>query len=142
MSINPIPPKRGVKPSEDAMREAFEAEWSRCEGWIQSALDLSGGTHDLADVKACVESGEARLWGWSRSAAVTEVQTWPRARFLLVWLAGGDLEELRDVMLPLMEAYGREQNCTRCYIVGRPGWAKVLPGYRTVAVSVAKELSN
>jgi hypothetical protein len=119
---------------------AFEAEWDRCAPWIASALDMSGGSHDLADVKALVERGEARLWGWANSALVTEVQVWPRAKFLLLWLAGGDLGELRDEILPLAEAYGREQGCTRCYIVGRPGWAKVLPGYRAVAVSVAKEL--
>jgi len=140
VSINPLPPKRETKPDEAAIRAAFEAEWARCEAWISSALDLSGGTHSIEDVKAAVESGEARLWGWDRSAVVTEVQTWPRAKFLLIWLAGGDLKELRDVMLPLMEEYGREQGCSRSYVVGRPGWAKALPGYRTVAVSIAKEL--
>lgn len=120
--------------------EAFEAEWARCAPWISSALDVSGGSHDIDDVKALVETGEARLWGWPNSALVTEIQIWPRAKFVLLWLAGGDLFELRDKILPLVEAYGREQDCTRCYIVGRPGWARVLPGYRTVAVSIAKEL--
>jgi hypothetical protein len=140
MSINPLGPNREAEPQ--TVCGAFEVEWARCEAWIRSALDMSGGSHAIEDVKAAVERGEARLWGWTKSAAVTEVQTWPRARFLLIWLAGGDLEELRDVMLPLMEAYGREQGCTRCYIVGRPGWSRVLPGYHTVAISLAKELSH
>lgn len=129
-----------IEAVQAADRATFDAEWARCAPWIEAALDVSGGTHWIEDIKTMVERREARFWAWTNSAAVTEVQVWPRAKFLLVWLAGGSLEELRDEVLPLMEAHGRENDCTRCYIVGRPGWAKVLPGYRTVAVSVAKEL--
>jgi hypothetical protein len=127
---------------QDVIDPAFEAEWTRCAPWIGAALEYSGGSHDLEDVKAAVERGEARLWGWPNSAVVTELQNWPRGRFLLIWLAGGALDELRDVMLPQVEDYGREQGCDRVYVIGRSGWAKALPGYRQVAVSVAKELSN
>lgn len=120
----------------------FEAEWARCGPWIDAALVHAGGTHSLDDVRAmvCDPDQPVRFWAGRKAALVTEVQTWPSAKVLLLWLAGGDLEELKDVIRPKAEAWGREQGCGRVMIVGRPGWAKVLPDYTVQAVVCGKEL--
>jgi hypothetical protein len=120
----------------------FETEWARCGPWIEAALAHAGGTHTLADVKAmvCDPDHPVRFWAGQRSALVTEVQTWPNTTTLLLWLAGGDLAELRDELRPMAEAWGRDQGCERVMIVGRPGWARALPGYAVQAVVCGKEL--
>lgn len=130
-----------VQRREAEAKRAFEAEWARCAPWIEAALDVAE-THGIDDVKAMVERRESRFWAGRQCAAVTDVQVWPRARWLLIWLAGGDRAELEDQMLPKMEAYGREQGCSKAFIVGRPGWARTLKtrGYGVAAVTVTREL--
>jgi hypothetical protein len=118
----------------------FETEWARCSAWLQAALDATPAGHTLDDVKALVERREARLWSGRASAMVTELQVWPQEKWLLFWLAGGDLDELVNELRPMAEDYARENGCSRSIIIGRPGWERALTGYRRVAVSLAKEL--
>jgi hypothetical protein len=119
-----------------------EAEWARCAPWLDAALDHAGRTHSLADVRTSIERGEARLWAGARSALVAIVETDPGDRRLLVWLAGGDRDELETETLPLAEAWGREAGCRRVLIIGRPGWERALKskGYAPLARIVAKDL--
>lgn len=118
----------------------FEEEWARCGPWLEAALALTRGTHSLEDVRRAVETGECRLYTGRASALVCEMQDWPQRKVLLLWLAGGDLAELRDELRPLAERWGREQGCTHVSIIGRPGWARALPEYEQIAVVCGKEL--
>jgi hypothetical protein len=118
----------------------FEAEWARCAPYIAAALDHAGGTHGVDDVKFMVQRREARFWAGRRAALVTQIEDHPRVRWLVLWLAGGDLDELVDELRPAAEAYGRVHGCQRVVIFGRPGWERVLTGYSPVARLIAKEL--
>lgn len=124
-----------------AEEAAFRAEWSRCAPWIEAALEHAG-THTLADVEALVRTRECRFWAGREAALITEVQVWPQRKVLLLWLAGGDLDELRDELRPMAEAYGRDQGCDVVRISGRQGWVRALrgEGYEPVSWSCAKEL--
>lgn len=84
-------------------------------------------------------AGNARLWLGERSAAVTQIEEHPRLKALTVWLAGGDLGELKDVLLPQAEAFARAQGCRFLAVTGRQGWARTL-GYRPIHWTCAKEL--
>lgn len=118
----------------------FETEWARCSPWIEAALAHANGTHDLADVKAAIDRGEATFWNGHRSAMVTEIHAYPKFTTFNFWLAGGDLDELRDVLRPLAEQFYAAQGCRYATITGRPGWARAL-GYRTLHHTCAKDLS-
>lgn len=118
----------------------FEDEWARCAPWIEAALEHGGATHALEDIEALVRAREARFWAGREAAVVTEVQTWPRMKVLNVWLAGGDLAELRDELRPLVEAYGVAEGCQRMLVPGRQGWARAL-GYRPQFWICTKELT-
>ena len=80
---------------------SFETEWARCAPWLDAALDHAGRTHALADVKAAITRGEAHLWPGAASALVAAIEDDPGERRLLIWLAGGDREELEAEILPL-----------------------------------------
>ena len=120
--------------------QLFEAEWARCAGWLQAALERAPPTHTLDDVKVEVRCGNAKFWHGRASAAITQIEVSPRTKALTVWLAGGDLAELRDEMLPRAEAFAREQGCRFVAVTGRPGWARAL-GYRPLHWTCAKELT-
>jgi GNAT superfamily N-acetyltransferase len=124
-----------------APREAFDAAWARCGPWLQAALDEAPLAYTLDDVRKLVRAGEAQLWVFERSAAVTRVFDEPRARVLNHWLVGGDLEELTH-MQPHVEAWARTRGCTRLMLGGRRGWARVLEphGFSMAGVVLTKEL--
>ena len=121
---------------------SLDADWARCAPWIEAALAHAGRTHALEDIRAAISRGEARLWPGAASALVAAVETDPGERRLLIWLAGGDREELEDDILPAVEAWGRETGCRRAMVIGRGGWERALKskGYAPLARIVAKEL--
>ncbi|MGZ6016478.1 MAG: hypothetical protein ACXWKM_12100 [Phenylobacterium sp.] len=121
---------------------SFETDWARCASWLEAALDHAGRTHSLADVRAAVERDEARFWPGPRSALVAVIEADPGERRLLIWLAGGDRDELETTILPLVEAWGRENHCRRALVIGRAGWERRLQskGYAPLARIVGKDL--
>lgn len=110
---------------------SFEAEWSRCRPWLMKALARGGEpqTHDIDDVLAEVLTGDAQFWPGLNAAFVTQVHDFPRYRALHSWIAGGDLGEIVEDMLPEIEAWGRGRGCTRFTVIGRKGWLRVLAKY-------------
>ena len=93
-------------------------EWERCRGWIAAALEYTGGTHTIDDVLAAIVSGRAFLLAGERSALVCEVQVYPQMRVLHIWLAGGELAELRTLN-EQMDELARHLKCQRVTISGR-----------------------
>lgn len=119
-----------------------EAAWARAAPWLEAALAHAGGTHRLSDVRAIVDSGEARAWFGDRAALVALIEDEPCERRLLIWLAGGDLDELVARLRPEAESWGREHGCGRVLIIGRAGWERALApeGYAPLARIIGKEL--
>lgn len=115
---------------------------ARCGPWLEAALAHAGGTHALADVWAMVTDGLAQAWASPNACLITVLEDDPRERRLLLWLAGGDLDELVKHLRPAAEAWGRRQGCRRALIIGRPGWERTLApeGYAPLARIIAKEL--
>lgn len=55
------------------------------------------------------------------------------------WLAGGDLDEILQ-LVPELEEYAKYSYCHRVMVSGRRGWLKVLDGYREHGVKLSKDL--
>lgn len=85
-----------------------------------------------------VDSGDAHLWVFESSIVVTRFVEEPAGRTLLYWLAGGDLNEIKE-MEPHMSAWGQSQGCTRKMLVGRAGWQRAL-GWKRVGVVLAENM--
>lgn len=113
----------------------------RWQDHIKRALDYQA-THSIEDVERMIEDEEARLWLGEKSAAVTEIIQFPRMKVLHLWLCGGDLREITEVMLPQAEAYARVIGCTRMTTGGRIGWDRVMNkhGFTPIASVCAKDL--
>ncbi len=109
------------------------ADFKRCRPFLQAALDLAGGTHTMADVVQGIADGVFHFWPGEKSAAITRVHEYPRARYLHIFLAGGDLDELL-AMVPLFKSWAKHLGCTELTLAGRPGWERVLGWTRRAVV--------
>lgn len=114
---------------------------TRWQDHIKRALAYQA-THDIEDVERMVADGDAQLWEGEKSAAVTEIIVFPRLKALHLWLCGGDLREITEVMLPQAEAFARMEGCTRLTTAGRIGWDRVMNkhGFTPIGSVCAKDL--
>ena len=104
-----------------------------CRKWIEDALEYSGGSHDFQDVADGILSGRMQLWPAEKGCAVTEIVLYPKKSVLHVFLAGGEMETIVN-MIDSAVAWGKTQGCTSMTIAGRRGWVRVLArhGYKPV----------
>lgn len=99
-------------------------------------------THTLGDVAREIIDGKAQHWRGEKSEIVTEIKSFPLMKVCRIWLAGGDMDELVNVMLPDVEAWAKDNGCARVEIVGRKGWKRALPEYREPYAVLHKELEH
>jgi hypothetical protein len=109
--------------------------------YIEAALEYSGGTHDFDDVKRSIIAGRMQLWPGKQSAAVTEVVEYAKKKVLHIFLAGGDMDELID-MIDSAAAWGRTQGCTSLTMSGRKGWERALApsGFKPVMIVLERAI--
>lgn len=112
----------------------------QCRVWIEDALEYSGGTHTFDDVKQGILESRFQLWPADRGCAVTEIVIYPKKKVLHVFLAGGEMDQIVDMIDSAVE-WGKAQGCVSMTIAGRHGWKRVLGeyGYKPVMTVLEKE---
>jgi hypothetical protein len=119
-------------------------ELNRCRQWIVDALEYSKGTHTFDDIATGVMTQRYQLWPGNESAVVTEVIVYPQFKNLHFFLAGGNLDELKQ-MRPHIETWGKSVGCTRVTLAGRKGWERTFlkdEGYEPQWFILSKELQD
>lgn len=110
--------------------------------WLLDAL-AHDGTHGLEDVTAALAEGRAQLFACATGACVTEVVVAPRKRYLRVWLAGGDMDGMRQLH-PQVVAFAKAEGCTSIVMHGRTGWERTFltreEGWRPTLMTFEKEV--
>jgi hypothetical protein len=85
-----------------------------------------------------------QLWPGDSSVVVTEVIVYPQLRDLHFFLAGGNLDELKQIH-QIIENWGRSVGCTRVTLAGRRGWERTFlkdKGYEPQWFILSKELRD
>lgn len=118
--------------------------WPHVRELIRAAMQR-GDLASFRPVEASVLAGDALLWlAWDGeridAAAVTELHEseWRRA-CVVVACAGLGMSD----WLPLLggiEAYAKAAGCSAMRIMGRKGWARVLPSYKAKRIILEKDL--
>lgn len=119
---------------------SLQHQFDRCRPWIEAALEYSSGTHTGDDVLGAIKAGRMQFWPAPRAAVVTEILDFPRKRLLHVFLAGGEMASVIE-MLPSVEEFARANRCDGLTIAGRPGWQRIMKrhGFEPAFTALAKE---
>lgn len=105
---------------------SFEpAGWVRLRHHIQAALDRGISGYKLDDIYEGIVGENLQWWPGEDCAIVTELVDTPNFRFLGIGFAGGQLEQLQE-MVPFLKQYAQQQGCDRMRFMGRRGWTKAL----------------
>jgi hypothetical protein len=118
--------------------EQLLQHWERLKHVLQPALSREGDLFSLDDVWQAVQNEQAQFWPGRNSAVVTEIKVYPRSKVLHVWLAAGDLDEIRG-MVHMIKHFGRSVGCERIALQGRPGWSRVF-GIKPTSVTLQEKL--
>ena len=109
---------------------------------LQSALDFGHNTPSFTDIVNGVASQDMQFWPMDKSCLITEIVTYPNARALHIFLAAGDLNEIKGIDDTLI-MFGKQINAQFISLSGRRGWVKALADldYKTAHVTMYKEIS-
>jgi hypothetical protein len=122
--------------------------WPHARALIKAAMER-GDISPFVCVEHAVLTGDALLWlAWDAdaraiaAACVTELQKVGARKFCgIVGCGGKDMHR----WLPLLagvEDYARAEGCAAMRIMGRAGWARILPDYRRKRVILEKQLDE
>lgn len=116
-------------------------ELERCREFLEPALAYSGGTHEWEDIQEGVSKSVMQLWANEEAAAVTEIIAYPRMKVLNVFIAGGNMGQLLE-MLESAREWGKAQGCSVITMSGRKGWLRVLNkhGWQEQFTTMSSEL--
>jgi len=108
---------------------------------IERALKHAGGSHTFADVVEFVRAGQMFFWPGENSCLVTEFVQYPRQRLLHVFLAAGDMDEIKQ-MEPSLRTFANGVKCDAISLTGRRGWVRALKdlGFEEGHTIVVKKL--
>jgi len=117
-------------------------DWQRCKPWLEEALRYSGGTHTMGDIESAIRRKEMALIPRESSAFVIERIQYPQLAALHIFLAAGELEELKHHS-PVMDDIARRLHCERITIAGRAGFKRALKdcGFEPRWTVLSKEVS-
>lgn len=94
---------------------------------LDRALRLAGNTHTIEDISHAVARGDMQCFVHGDSFVLTEIATTPRAKYLNVFLAVGDLSLM--ALQSELDDFAANNGCKWMQTVGRHGWKAVLPKY-------------
>lgn len=108
---------------------------------VLNALAYAEGTHTFDDVIGMVMSGRLTWWPLKNSFLLLEIVEYPQKKYLHVFLAGGDLSEIKTTNDSL-KAAAKDLGCAGVTLAGRRGWIKALKdiGWRESCTTVMTDL--
>lgn len=101
------------------------SEMQRLRHVMERALPYTHRTHEINDLVLLVLQGRARLWTTANSFCIVERVVYPRQVNYHVFLAGGDLDELRGLHEEVIVA-AKADGAGAITLTGRRGWVKAL----------------
>jgi len=103
-------------------------EMQRLRHVMERALPYTHRTHEINDLALLVLQGRARLWTTANSFCIVERVVYPRQTNYHVFLAGGDMDELRGLHEEIIAA-AKADGAGAVTLTGRRGWVKALAAW-------------
>ena len=120
--------------------EPFPPGYRRFRALFAEAID--GRFHTIDHLDWMIRTGRAQYWQSADAAMATEVRGYPACRAIHGLVAAGDLDQIRSLLIPAAETWGRASGCAFAIIESRPGWQRALRnhGYELHQIAVVKGL--
>lgn len=110
------------------MTEAQD-HWKRCKPWIESALPYTGGTYTIEDIESAIAAGEMIFMPGEHCAVILEIVRYPNAKWLNVFLGGGEPGEAMGEYFERIEdsivAFAKAAECSKIMHMTRPSGERV-----------------
>lgn len=100
-------------------------ELERCREWLEAAMARGAHTHEWEDIINGVLDGRYHFWSSDDAALLTEFVYYPRAQYVHVFLAGGNLDKIMD-MRDSVERFAQGYGFDGVSMTGRRGWVRAL----------------
>lgn len=110
---------------ENGAEKWWVVHFKKHEQLLLDALEYGNGTHNLEDVAMALHQDYMQLWPTDDSILVTEVQQYPRAKHMHVFLGAGNMKGLLYTM-PYVIKQAEKDGCSKVTVTGRRGWERVL----------------
>lgn len=116
--------------------------WFQVSHWIKLAMER-GDLGRFESVEADVLNGHALLWlSWNgqsiEAACVTKLDVTESTKACVIVACGG--AGRWSSLITDIERYAQAEGCGAVRIYGRPGWARVLPGYRVAKIVLERRM--
>jgi len=118
----------------------FPPGYGRFRPLFAEAID--GRFHTVDHLDWMIRTGRAQFWRSAEAAIAIAIRDYPGCRAVHGLVAAGDLDEIRDILIPSAEAWGRSQGCAFAIVESRPGWQRTLRnnGYAPHQIALCKPL--
>lgn len=108
---------------------------------IEAALSYSNYSHTFDDIVGMVLTEQVAFFPMEKSFLITEFHVMPQYKTYHVFLAGGDLDEIKATQ-PWLEETAKANGCKYLSLTGRRGWERSLKdqGWRLQYITLYKEV--
>jgi hypothetical protein len=125
--------------------ETLDEWWPKCEPFLDEATKYSGSREAASDVYNDLFNARKQLWlahedGSVKAVMVTQILQYPAMRILSIGYTTGSDREDWIGFLWYVEEQARRWGCRKLEGWMRPGWKKVLKGWKHTHVTLEKEL--
>ena len=111
--------------------------YTRFRDEFAGILDSRFYTMDWLDCQ--VSNGAIRVLGNDKAAILYKFERYPTMWLELQGMAAaGDLETIKNELIPAAELVAKAMGCGSAEIASRPAWAKLLKDYEVHQVSIKK----
>jgi hypothetical protein len=110
---------------------------------LKKALVRGGETHDWVDIKTGLYEGIYQIFWNEGAAAVTEIVQAPRKKYLNVFLAAGNLNDVVRLHDQVVK-FADEMGCDFIKATARKGWKKFESdmGWKSHHVTYVRKIKN
>lgn len=120
--------------------------WDSIEADVQLACEYNGSRYNSDDCLDELLKGEKQLWlvieHSIKAIVITQIISFPRIKCCGIDICTGIGLQQWKSLLPIIEDWGRKQDCRMMFLCARPGMEKALKdqGYKKTHVFLEKEL--
>lgn len=126
--------------------EDLDYWWPLLAPLLKRAVDRDESDIGIQELYDRAETESVRLWlaevdgRVCMAAAVAEIDIGGERAVHIIALGGDDMDEWLHPALSEFERLARKNGIARVRLNGRPGWSRVMPGYRVASVILEKRL--